>query len=182
MKRKEALATVLAAYLLESSDEKDESVQNRRRVWTKDWMARRNQEGFCAKLLIELRAEEPELYRNFLRMNSEQFDHLLALVRPSIQKENTNMRESISPAERLVLTLRYLATGENFRSLQFLFRIPVSTISSIIPETLNAIYTVLVEKYIQVAYFFFYARANLKEVPNHFVDADNIRGLGGRCP
>lgn len=50
------------------------------------------------------------------------------------------MRPSIPAGERLALTLRYLATGENFRSMQYLFRIPPSTISTIIPEVLDAIY------------------------------------------
>lgn len=60
------------------------------------------------------------------------------------------MRRSISKGERLALTLRYLATGEDFRSLQILFRIEVSTISKIIPEVLDAIYTLLVGEYLQV--------------------------------
>lgn len=159
MEREEALATILATYVLESSEDEDESPKKRRRVWTKDWIARRQQEGFYVKLLVELRAGEPELYHIFLRMDSKQFDDLLALVTPHIQKENTNMRPSISTGERLVLTLRYIATGENFRSLQFLFRIPVSTISYIIPEVLDAIYKVLVGEYLQVNFSFEYSPA-----------------------
>lgn len=150
MEQTNALATILTAYVLESSEDEDEPLTKRSRVWTKDWVTRRQQEGFYVKLLVELRAEEPKLYRNFMRMNSEQFDNLLALVTPYIQKEDTNMRASISAGERLVLTLRYLATGDSFRSLQYLFRIPVSTISAIIPEVLDAIYTVLVGEYLQV--------------------------------
>ncbi|KAI8117386.1 Protein ALP1-like [Lucilia cuprina] len=119
------------------------------RIWVKDWVLHRQQEGFYAKLYSQIRANEPDLYRNFLRMDIEQFDHLLLLVTPHIKKADTNMRQSISAGETLVMTLRYLATGENFRSLQFLFRIPVSTISRIIPEVLDAIYKVLVGKYLQ---------------------------------
>lgn len=51
---------------------------------------------------------------------------------------------------RLVLTLRFLATGESYRSLMFSFRIPVSTISSIIPETCEAIYECLKDIYMKV--------------------------------
>lgn len=150
MEEHEALATILVAFVLESSDDEERVQQKRRKVWVKDWVSRRRQEGFYAKLLIELRSGEPELYRNFLRMDAEQFDQLLAMVTPHIKKKDTNMRESISAGERLVLTLRFLATGESFRSLQYLFRIPVSTISSIIPEVLDAIYKVLVNEYLQV--------------------------------
>lgn len=51
-------------------------------------------------------------------MDTASFQYLLKLVTPFIMKENTRMRESISPAERLALTLRHLATGD------FLFHIP----------------------------------------------------------
>lgn len=143
----------LAAYVLESSDDDDFDdgpMQRTRSVWTKQWVALREKEGFYAKLMVELRSEEPELYRNFLRMSSAQFDNLVELVKPHIEKSDTNMRMSISAGERLALTLRYLATGENFNSLRFLFRIPQPTITTIIPEVLSAIYNVLVKDYIKV--------------------------------
>lgn len=172
-----ATATILAAYLLESSDD-DEDEQDRRRM-REDLIARRNREEFYAQLLVELRAEEPELYRNFLPMNFVQFDQLLGLVSPHIQKPSTNSRDNISAGERLMLTLRYLATGENFRSLQDLFRIPAATISTIVIETSKAIFKVLVKQYMKVArrIFLFVVRANL--IP--FVDSANTRGLGSRC-
>ena len=62
---------------------------------------------------------EPDDYRNFLRMDSASFDELLGLVTPFIQKEDTIMRQSISPMERLSLTLRYLATGNTYENLKF---------------------------------------------------------------
>lgn len=144
-------AIAAAAYVLDSSsDDEDELPPKRNRIWMKNWVGRRDQEGCYAKLLVELRAEEPNLYRNFVRMTSEQFDHLLCLVTPYIQKQDTNMRKSISAGERLMLTLRYLATGDNYTDLQFIFRIPFSTISTIIPEVLDAIYRVLVGEHLQV--------------------------------
>lgn len=150
MEQKQSLAKILTWLVFESSEDEEELAPNKRRCWRKNWVARRPQEGFYAKLLIELRTEEPELYRNFLRMDLQQYEHLLSLVTPFIKKEDTVMRESISAGERLVLTLRFLATGESFRSLQFLFRIPASTISVIVPEVLEAIYKVLVGEYLQV--------------------------------
>lgn len=55
------------------------------------------------------------------------------------------MREAIPPEERLAVTLRFLATGESFSSLQYQFRISQSTLSIIIPEVCEAIYKVLKE-------------------------------------
>lgn len=148
-----AAIAVAAAILMESSDEDDqenEQLKRKRTVWRKKWLRLRETDGFCAKLMLELRADEPALYRSFLRMSAEQFDHLLALVTPHIEKADTTMRSSIPALERLVLTLRYLATGDNFTSLQITFRIPQTTISRIIPEVLDAIYKVLKDDYVKV--------------------------------
>lgn len=60
------------------------------------------------------------------------------------------MRKSISASDRLALTLRYMATGESFRSLQYVFRIPHNTISTIVPEVFDAIFTVLKDEYMKV--------------------------------
>lgn len=145
----------MAAYVFESSDdEHEEFLRKRRKVWRKNWVERREREGFCVKLYRELREEEPQLLHNFLRMSADQFDHLLALVSPHITKEDTVMRASIPASDRLILTLRFLATGDNFRSLQFLFRIPHNTISTVIPEVLDAIYKVLVGEYLKVCFSF----------------------------
>nr|XP_034184035.1 uncharacterized protein LOC117606110 [Osmia lignaria] len=60
------------------------------------------------------------------------------------------MRDSIFPKERLILTLRFLASGESYHSLMYLFRIPVCTISKIIPEVCKALYDTLHEEYLKV--------------------------------
>ncbi|EZA52911.1 hypothetical protein X777_07656 [Ooceraea biroi] len=60
------------------------------------------------------------------------------------------MRECISLKERLSLTLRFLATGESYRSLEYSTRIPACTISRIIPETCRVIYEVLRDDYLRV--------------------------------
>lgn len=153
-KRKWAAVAILAAHMLENADEDDrddrEVETKKKRIWVKKWLHHRHAQGFCAKLLVQLRDEEPALYRNFVRMTSEQFDYLLGLVKPHIQKMDTIMRTSISASDRLVLTLRYLATGDNFSDLQFIFQIPQTTISRIIPEVLDAIYKVLVKDVLKV--------------------------------
>ena len=55
----------------------------------------------------ELR-EDPDDWRNYLRMDEDAYNQLLHLVTPIIERQNTVMRESISPHERLSATLRYL--------------------------------------------------------------------------
>ncbi|KAK3726249.1 hypothetical protein RRG08_008630 [Elysia crispata] len=62
---------------------------------------------------------EPEDFRHFLRMDAQSFDELLR-AEPFIRKKDTVMRSSISPSERLSVTLRYLAPGNSFENLKFL--------------------------------------------------------------
>lgn len=142
-----------AQFIIETENEEKKENQRRRRkrsVWVRDWVRRRNELGCYVQLLRELENEVPTLYKNFLRMNIADFNNLLEMVSPLIKKEDSNMREAISPGERLALTLRFLATGDSFMSLQYLFRIPQSTISTIIPDVCDAIYKVLMPEFMKV--------------------------------
>ena len=58
--------------------------------------------------------------------------------------------EPIVPAERLALTLRFLATGESFRSFHFQFRISRPPISYIVTEVREAITKKLGPSYLKV--------------------------------
>lgn len=64
-----------------------------------------------AMVCMSVLRNDPDLYKNFVRMTPDDFDYLLNLTTPSIEKSNTNMRESICPGERLAITLRFLATA-----------------------------------------------------------------------
>nr|CAI5842128.1 unnamed protein product [Callosobruchus analis] len=59
------------------------------------------------------------------------------------------MRESISAEHKLNVTLRFLATGETYRSLMYNTRIHESTISKFVPEVCTAIYKHLKGKYLR---------------------------------
>ena len=76
-------------------------------------------------------------------MTPEKFDYLLNIVTPIIQRKDTVMRDAIKPETMLEVTLNYLATGNNLRSLSHLFRISKSAISLMIPVVCQAIYTCL---------------------------------------
>ena len=64
-------------------------------------------------LVREVRDTDSASYRNFLRMNDDSFDILLQKVSPLITRQDARMRRAISPAERLAVTLRYLATRKH---------------------------------------------------------------------
>lgn len=60
------------------------------------------------------------------------------------------MRQSISPEERLLVTLRYLATGRSMEDLKFSAIISPQALGKIIPETCKYIYLSLKEEYLKV--------------------------------
>ena len=81
-------------------------------------------------------------------MSPDRFQHLLNMVGPLIEKQPCRSRIPIAPAERLMVTLRYLATGEKQQALSFYYRIGRSTISNILRETLQAIWIALNPRYL----------------------------------
>lgn len=93
----------------------------------------------------ELQFKYSEDFKNLLRMSENDFAFLLERVSLSIQKADTNMREAIPSKTKLMITLRYLATGDSFKSLEFFFKIPKSTISKFLVEVLDAIINSLKE-------------------------------------
>ena len=84
-----------------------------------------------------------------MRMSPESFECLYNLVGPRIEKTNTAMREAISAAERLTLTVHYLAYGGTQQSMSFSYRISRSTVSLIVKETCTAIWDALHQVYLR---------------------------------
>ena len=89
-----------------------EQSQRKKRLWTRPWILKREQFGAYHCLLEELKLSDRNGLKNFLRMDKSSFNEILDKVAPLIQKQDTQLRASISPAERLALTLRYLASGK----------------------------------------------------------------------
>jgi hypothetical protein len=96
---------------------------------------------------IELQREPSGEIQNFCRMSSTDFEYLPQKIGPTISKEDTNWRECIPAKIRLAVTLLFLATGDSYRSLNFLFKISSQIISRIIPDVCAAINEALKMKY-----------------------------------
>ena len=69
--------------------------------WIHPVTARRD----CNSFLAELK-HDPAKFYNYCRMSVNTFDHLLDIADDKIQKRDTNCRRSISPEDRLLITLR----------------------------------------------------------------------------
>jgi hypothetical protein len=105
LNKRKKLITAIGLWLVSDDNEKS------KRIWVREIFQNREKQGYYENLLRELQLTDEENYRSFLRMNTETFNNILQLITPLIEKQNTVMRNSISPGERLAVTLRYLATG-----------------------------------------------------------------------
>lgn len=94
--------------------------------------------------------DETKIFKEYSRMKTAEFNILLDKVRPMIEKRDTNMRKAITAEARLLITLRYLSSGDSYRSLMLLFRVPHNTISGIVSETCDAIYSALCTEFLKV--------------------------------
>ena len=131
--RKRKYFALLVIADLSTEDENGDIPSRRNRVnWVRPWMARREERGVFHQLARELAVEDAGGYRDFFRVSSQQFEFLFNAVSHTISRQDTKLRSSIKPAERLAVMLRYLATGETFKSLEYSFRISRTMISSIV--------------------------------------------------
>ena len=129
-------------------DEKRSTVSGK----TRKWIKRRQEQGLYNSLVKELSLEDTKGYNEMMHMMHSSFQFLLA----NIKRDNTPMDlakgglKPISPAERLTLTLCFLATSESFGYFTFQFRISKLAISYIVQEVCRAIIANLVCTYLKV--------------------------------
>ncbi|XP_069810666.1 uncharacterized protein [Dendropsophus ebraccatus] len=136
----EALLTWLVSRRFGEQDTlKEEPRSKRRRYWVHPIVSARPERGQFYQLYTDLR-RYPDKFQNYCRMTIATFDPLLADLRPGLLYRDTVMREAISPEERLLVTLRFLATGNSFACLHYEFALGISTISSIVGLTCSAIW------------------------------------------
>ena len=119
---------------------------------TRQWIQRREEKGFCTNIVEKLRVEHTKTYEEMLKTNYDTFKFILKEIDQDITPIAlmSGGLKTISPGERLTLTLRYLATGESDRSLSFQFRISRRTISYIIQEVCRAIIKNLSDIYLRI--------------------------------
>ncbi|XP_017489104.1 PREDICTED: uncharacterized protein LOC108377355 [Rhagoletis zephyria] len=124
--------------------------RNKKQWWIRPGLRHRATSGFYSTLRFKIRQQDPQWFKNFVRMSCEDFDYLVEHLTPYIGKSNTRFRKAISVGERLAVTLRYLATGDSFSSLMTVFLIGKTTICHIVHETCAAIFTALKDKFLKV--------------------------------
>ena len=110
--------------------------RRQRRYWVRPWLSQAEceEEGQYTRLMPTLELDDPMAYQNCIRMLPELFQELEQRLGPDIQRERTWMRDPLSPGLKLAVTLRHLASGDSYPTLQFTFRVVRSTINKFVPE------------------------------------------------
>ena len=113
--------------------------RKKRRWWVRPWVVRRPLLGQYTQLMRELEIEDEASFKNFLRVEPAMFHELVERLAPRIEKVVTRMRRPLEPGLKVALTLRYLASGNDYHSLMYGFRVPHNSISIVLREVCQAI-------------------------------------------
>lgn len=118
------------------------SMPRKHRFWARQIYLDRQQKGEYHLLVQQAKHFDAEIFFQMFRMSATQFEELLQLISPYIVK-NSLRREAIKPEERLAVTMRFLATGDAFKTIGASYRISTPCVSRIVKETCNVLWTVL---------------------------------------
>jgi hypothetical protein len=149
---------------LEKRDEK-----KKRAHVMREWIfqRRRRSSSDQHRMIRENSVTEGEYYFRFIRMSPGRFEHLLSIVGPKLMQKRTSIQdlmadsegfssladrfflERMLPAERLTLTLRFLATGECQESLSLSLGMSETVIRDIVSDTCVNLWDSLSAAYVQ---------------------------------
>ncbi|XP_071105223.1 uncharacterized protein [Haliotis cracherodii] len=121
----------------------------KRKLWIHPFTNNRLDEGSYHRLVKELEWDCDE-FHGYFRMSKDMFDYVLAKIKDVIKRQDTRLCKSISPRERLAVTLRYLATAESFTSLSYNYRIGATTIGLIVKDICAAIWQTMQPEFMKV--------------------------------
>ena len=90
-------------------------------------------------MLADFVKEPSKYFENFCRISLEDFEYLLNKIGPHIAKSDTNMRKCIPVQERFAIALRFLASGDSYKSLAYLFKVSIPTVSRCVNDVCKAL-------------------------------------------
>ena len=92
------------------------------------------------KLIKHLRQGDVKSFKNFVRIDPDTFNQMVEDLTPRLQKKTTNRRKPMCTGLKLAITLRYLATGDSYKSLAYGFRVAPNTIVTVVADVCQGIY------------------------------------------
>ena len=111
-----------------------------RRWWVRRRISLRPEQGAYGNLMMLLRNEDVVALPNFTRLSPQMFLDLVERLTPRLRKEDTWYRDSLEVGLKVAITLRQLSTGDNYKSLMYLFYVPYNTISILVRDVCQAIW------------------------------------------
>jgi len=102
--RRRTAGIAVAIYYVENKKKKRRYAK--KKCWIAPIFKNRKESSFYFALIPKLKLEDLR-FHNYSRMSATQLEELLQIVGAKLQKQNV-VRESISPPERLALTLRFV--------------------------------------------------------------------------
>ena len=101
-------------------------------------------ESITHLLVRKIKIFDKEHFFLHFRKGPEKFEEVLSYIAPKITKSSVR-REPIGPSERLCVTLRYLVTGDVQTTMAASYRISRSSVSRIVKETSDTLWSGLLE-------------------------------------
>ena len=89
--------------------------------------------------MMLLRNEDVVAFHNLTCLSPQMFLDLVERLTSRLHKEDTWYRDSLEVGLEVTITLRHLATGDNYKSLMYLFYVPHNTISILVRDVCQAI-------------------------------------------
>ena len=103
IRRRRIAAAIAAMYLLKK---RKRNRYKKKKFWVAPIFENRNEHSFFFASVPKLILEDIR-FHNYFRMSATQLEELLGLIGCKLQKQDF-IRQSISPPERLALTLRFV--------------------------------------------------------------------------
>ena len=107
-----------------------------------------------------MRLNDTQAHFSYLWMSRERFEHLVIVGPLLVRRENywSVIRANITPAQRLALTIRYLATGNSQISLSFNFCLGKFTVCHILREACEVLWNTLMLLYVFSIFVSFFSQ------------------------
>ena len=99
----------------------------------------KQEKGCYINLLVELIHTDIPGYQNFVRMLPAFLDLIKERIHHCIKKSVTNFRKPLKGKLKLAITLRHLAKGDIYTSLEYNWLVGQTTICKFIPHVCQAI-------------------------------------------
>ena len=87
--------------------------ERKRRPWCRPALLKREERGEFRAFMEAERTSDPNSFYGAYRMSPSRFDELVEAVGPRLQRQRTNYRKPISPAERMAIAIRFVPMNYN---------------------------------------------------------------------